>query len=161
MSILFTTGPIDNTKLDLSNIEVRIRNTDPSNNASVTIRFFNESLSPESLIDSDSFTIGPNSTESELYSAALLTSFLVEVEVSLTKRSDKTTATAVQPTITVLDDTNELVQFIRLLVSNPKNLQNIDYPMTPQLNLFLPNTINCKSQIKGDVSIEGSSPSGC
>ncbi|WLR42470.1 YncE family protein [Bacillus carboniphilus] len=151
MSILFTTGPIDNTTLE--NIEVRIRNTDPSNNASVTVRLLDESLSPETLIDSDSFIVNASRTESELYSLAALSSFLIEVEIDLANRSDVITATAVHPTVTAFNGSSEFVQFIRLMVSSPEVLQDIDYPVTPQLNLFLPDFINCKKPISGDVSL--------
>ncbi|WLR42479.1 hypothetical protein LC087_17555 [Bacillus carboniphilus] len=155
MSIIFTTGPIDNTNLDLGNVEVRVRNTDPSNSASVSVRFLDESSSPESLIDSDSFMVDASRTESELYSVAALSSFLIEVEVNLENRSDIITTSAVHPTVTAFNGSSEFVQFIRLMVSSPEVLQDIDYPVTPQLNLFLPDFIKCKRPISGDVSLNG------
>ncbi|WLR42476.1 YncE family protein [Bacillus carboniphilus] len=155
MSILYTTGPIDNTNLFLSNIEIRVRNTDPSNSASVSVRLLDESSSPEALIHSNSFTVDASRTESELYSVAALSSFLIEVEIDLANRSEVITATAIQPTVTVFNGSSEFNQFIRLMVSRPELLQDIDYPITPQLNIFLPDIINCEGQISGDVSFNG------
>ncbi|WLR43469.1 hypothetical protein LC087_04670 [Bacillus carboniphilus] len=159
MSIFFTSGPIDNTSLSLTNIEVRVRNTDPANSATVTVRFFDESGSPESLNQSNSFTVSAGSVESVLYSAASLTSFLVEVEVNLSNRSDTITATAVQPTVTAFNG-SEFIQFIRLLVSSPEILQDINYPVTPQLNLFLPETIDCGAPISGNLTLNNVSQAG-
>ncbi|WLR42481.1 YncE family protein [Bacillus carboniphilus] len=154
LSILFTSGPIDNTNFILGNVEVRVRNTDPSNSASVTVRLLDESLSPEALIDSDSFIVNASRTESELYSVAALSSFLIEVEIDLANRSDVITATAVQPTVTAFNGSSEFDQFIRLMVSSPEVLQDINYPVTPQLNLILPETAICSmASIMGDVSL--------
>ncbi|WLR42480.1 YncE family protein [Bacillus carboniphilus] len=154
MSILFTSGPIDNTNFFLGNVEVRVRNTDPSNSASVTVRLLDESLSPEALIDSDSFIVNASRTESELYSVAALSSFLIEVEIDLANRSDVITATAVQPTVTTFNGSSDFDQFIRLMVSSPEVLQDINYPVTPQLNLILPETAICSmASIMGDVSL--------
>ncbi|WLR42542.1 hypothetical protein LC087_17930 [Bacillus carboniphilus] len=137
-----------------------MRNTDPSNSASVTVRLLDESSSPEALINSDSFTVNASRTDSELYSVAFLSSFLIEVEIDLANRSEVITATAVQPTVTVFNGSSEFIQFIRLLVSSSQVLQDIDYPVTPQLNLFLPDTIDCKPKISGDVSLNGIPQSG-
>ncbi|WLR41217.1 hypothetical protein LC087_09700 [Bacillus carboniphilus] len=120
MTIIFTTGPIDNSILNVNIVEILIRNTDPSSSANVTVSFYNESSSPELLVNLDSFTVSPNSTEREVYSAASLSSFLVEVEIELNNRNDATTATAVHPTVTLFDATSEFVQFVRLLVSTQK-----------------------------------------
>ncbi|WLR43258.1 YncE family protein [Bacillus carboniphilus] len=154
MVILFTTGPVDNTDLALSNIEVRVRNTDPSNNAMITVRLLDESSSPESLNNSDSFTVSANSTESVLFSAASLSSFLIEVEVNLANRSDIITTTAIHPTVTLFNEMSEFVQFIRLLVSSPEDLLEINYPATPQLNLFIPDMIDCYEQISGNLTTD-------
>ncbi|WLR42129.1 hypothetical protein LC087_15390 [Bacillus carboniphilus] len=149
MTVLYTTGPIQNTNLYLANIEVIVRNTDPSDSATITTRLFDESSSPESLVKSNSFTVNAKSTNSELYNAAALTSFLIEVEVNLANKSDKVASTAVQSTVTAFNGVSEFVQFIRLLVSNPQTLQNIEYPITPQFNLFLPSTISCEGENNG------------
>ncbi|WLR42506.1 YncE family protein [Bacillus carboniphilus] len=152
MSILYTTGPIFRTNLEL--VFLLVRNTDPSNSASVSVRFFDENSSPETLVNSVSFTVNANSTER--FESPLTPSFLIEVEIDLANRSDTTTTAVVQPTLTAFEDaTSEFDQFIRLFVSSPKVLQDIDYPITPQLNLFLPDIINCEGQISGDVSFNG------
>ncbi|WLR42482.1 YncE family protein [Bacillus carboniphilus] len=161
LSILFTSGPIDNTNLNLNSVEIRIRNVDPTNSANVNVRLFNENSSPESLNQSISLTVNANSTESVLYSVASLSSFLIEVEVDLENRSNITAITSVQPTVTLFDIiSNQFVQFVRLFVSSPELSQDVNYPVTPQVNLFLPEKINCKYKISGDVTINQVPQSG-
>ncbi|WLR42103.1 hypothetical protein LC087_15225 [Bacillus carboniphilus] len=157
MTITFTSGPIDNTSLLINPVEVRIRNTDSANQASVTIRFVNESTSPETLVSSNSFLVNASSTESLSFNPVGISSFLIEIEVSLANRSDEVTATTVQPTATLFSGAT-FVEFERFLVSNPEQLQEIDYPETPQLNLFVPDSIGCDGTINGDVTLGGVPP---
>ncbi|WLR42606.1 YncE family protein [Bacillus carboniphilus] len=154
MTISFSSGPINNASSLFNSVEVRIRNTDAISQANVTVRFFNESTSPETLISSNSILINALSTESVSFNPVGFSSFLIEIEVSLVNRSDVITATAVQPTASLFIGST-FVEYERFLVVNPKQLQTIEYPESPQLNLFVPDTINCKGVVTGDVTLDG------
>ncbi|WLR42474.1 YncE family protein [Bacillus carboniphilus] len=155
MAVQFTTAPIDNQNNNIILVEIRIRNTDPSNQMQVVAKLFDEGSSTESLVSSTAFVVNSSSTESVSLITATLTSFLIEIEVVLENRSDDITVTAAHPTITIFGNSIEFIQFIRTLVSNPNILQEIEYPITPQLNLFLPDKIDCGGTISGDLTLGG------
>ncbi|WLR43122.1 hypothetical protein LC087_02630 [Bacillus carboniphilus] len=132
-SVVFCSGPFANPSLQIQSVEVIVRNTSTTEAVTATVRLFDESVQPETLSSSTVVNVpaslGANQagTGSTTLDVSTLTKFAIDIRVDAATLTQNVIATAVQPGLTLLDSSDEFIQYERNFVCRPRRKILIDF----------------------------------